>query len=127
MIKLIVPSGGPFPLSKAILHNYSDVLEISGQIGVDPKTGILAEGIEAQTTQTLQNIKTILEEVGWSLSNVIKTNVYLSDMSDYTNMNEVYAQYFTKDFPTRSAFAVKELPRGALIEIECTACGEYKK
>lgn len=122
-MKKIIKSKSSFPLSNAILHNNKYILEISGQIGVNPN-GELAEGIENQTSQVLDNIKSILEEIGWDLTNVTKAIIYLSDMKDYAKMNETYAKYFTKDYPTRVALAVKELPRNALIEIECTASGD---
>ena len=123
-MKKIIENVGSFPLSKAILHNHEYTLEISGQIGVDTKTGELAEGIENQTAKTLDNIKQILEEVGWNLTNIDKATVYLSDMKDYAKVNEIYGKYFTKDYPTRAVVAVKELPRKALVEIECTASGD---
>ena len=123
-MKKIIENPGAFPLSKAILHDYKYTMEISGQIGVDAKTGELVEGIENQTAKTLDNIKKILEEIGWNLSNVIKATLYLSDMGNYAKMNEIYGKYFTKDYPTRAAVAVKELPRKALVEIECTASGD---
>jgi len=88
MVKKIIDYPGSFPLSKAILHNHKYVMELSGLIGIDFKTGKLAEGIENQTIKILENIKKSLEEVGWNLNNVIKTRVYLSDMKDYDKMNE---------------------------------------
>ena len=126
-MKNIIQNVGPFPLSKAILHDEKYILEISGQIGVEEQTGKLTEGIENQTTQVLENIKKILVGVGWDLTNVIKTTVYLSDMNDYVKMNEIYGKYFQENYPTRTAMAVKELPRGALIEIQCTASGNDVK
>jgi len=118
-MKTIIKNPGPFPLSKAIVHNDKYTMEISGQIGMDAKTGELAIGIEEQTVKTFEAIKSALESVGWDFTNIIKARVYLADMKDYAKMNEVYGKYFTKDYPTRVAFAVKELPRGALVEIEC--------
>lgn len=127
MVKKIVKHGGPFPISNAVLQNDSYLMEISGQIGVDVKTGDLVEGIEAQTAKTLDNIKKILEEVGWNLDNIIKTRVYLLDMENYSKMNKVYGEYFKSDYPARVAIAVKELPRTALVEIEATASGNRVK
>ena len=127
MIKRFIKSKGSFPLSNAILHDSKYILEISGQIGMDAKTGELVEGIENQTVKTLDNIKQILEEIGWNLSNIIKATIYLSDMNNYAKMNEIYGKHFIKDYPTRAAVAVKELPRKALIEIECTASGDKVK
>ena len=123
-MKTFIKNEGPFPLSKAILYDDRYTMEVSGQIGIDAKTGKLQEGIEEQTSRALENVKKALEECGWDLSNVVKTRVYLSDMKDYAKMNEVYKIYFKADYPTRVAFAVKELPAGALVEVECTASGD---
>jgi len=124
MVRKIIEDTSPFPLSKAILHDHKYMLEISGQIGFDAETKKLVEGIENQTAKTLDNIKKILEEVGWDFTNVVKARIYLLDMKNYAKMNEVYKQYFTSNYPTRIALAVKELPAGALVEIECTAFGD---
>lgn len=94
---------------------------VSGQLPIDPATGAMAEGIEAQSRQSLENVKHILEEAGLGMADVVKTTVYLSDMSLFAAMNAVYATYFDGDFPARSAFAVKSLPKDALVEIECIA------
>ncbi|MDE7153234.1 MAG: RidA family protein [Muribaculaceae bacterium] len=94
---------------------------ISGQIPVNPATGEIAEGITAQTNQSLMNVKAILAEAGLTVDNVIKTTVFLRDMNDFAAMNEVYAQHFTAPFPARSAVAVRELPKQVLVEIEVIA------
>ncbi|MDO8661184.1 MAG: Rid family detoxifying hydrolase [Candidatus Woesearchaeota archaeon] len=127
MTKEIIPSSGAFPLSKAVVHNDTYIMEISGQIGVNPQTGQLEEGIKAQTSRVLEIIKEILHLKGWSLKNVVKTRIFLLDMKDYAFMNEVYSTYFSADYPARFALAVKELPRNALIEIDCTATGDTIK
>lgn len=124
MVKKIIPFPGNFPLSKAIIHDHQYTMEISGQIGVNPETNELEEGIENQTSRTIEIIKETLENVGWSLSNIDKARIFLTNMKDYEKMNEVYSKYFSKDYPTRFALAVKELPRGALIEIDCTASND---
>ncbi|MDP3742492.1 MAG: RidA family protein [Candidatus Micrarchaeota archaeon] len=124
MTKHIIKAEGSFPISKAVLHNCKYTLELSGQIGVAHITDKLADGIENQTRIALENIKSILKEIKWELSNVVKIRVYLSDMKNYEKMNEIYAEYFTKNYPARVAMAVKELPRQALVEIECTAAGD---
>ena len=94
----------------------------SGQIPVDPATGEFAEGgIKGQTRQSLTNAQAILKEAGTDLSKVIKTTVFLSDMGNFAAMNEVYAEFFQQPYPARSAVAVKDLPKGALVEIECIA------
>ena len=107
------------PYSQAI--SIGDLLFISGQIPVNPADGSIPEGIEAQTAQSIANIKAILAEAGLSIDNVVKTTVFLADMSLFGPMNEVYAQNFTATFPARSDVAVKELPQQVLVEIETIA------
>ncbi|MDR0961874.1 MAG: RidA family protein [Mediterranea sp.] len=94
---------------------------VSGQLPIDAATGIMAEGAEAQARQSLENIKHILAAAGLTMANVVKTTVFLADMSYFGDMNQVYATYFEGDFPARSAVAVKALPKDALVEIECIA------
>ena len=95
---------------------------VSGQLPINPATGAFAEGgIKELTRQSLTNMKAILEEAGTSMANVVKTTVFLADMNDFAAMNEVYAEFFAAPFPARSAVAVKTLPKGALVEIECIA------
>lgn len=112
----------------AAIGPYSQAIEIngfvfaSGQIPIDPSTGKFVEGgIKEQTRQALTNASHILEEAGTDLSHVIKTTVYLADMNDFAAMNEVYATFFREPYPARSAVAVKDLPKGALVEVECIA------
>jgi len=93
----------------------------SGQIGIDPKTGKLVEGLESQTKQVFENLKSVLAKSGLSLKHVVKTTVYLADIQDYAKMNEIYAAYFADHRPARAAFAVAALPAGALVEIELIA------
>ena len=88
---------------------------------IDAATGMMAEGAEAQARQSLENIKHILEEAGLGMANIVKTTVFLADMSLFADMNKVYATYFDGAFPARSAVAVKALPKDALVEIECIA------
>lgn len=107
------------PYSQAI--DAGPFVFISGQIPVNPEDGTIAEGITAQTRQSIKNIKAILAEAGLTIDNVIKTTVFLADMGDFTAMNEVYAEEFTAPFPARSAVAVKELPKKVLVEIEVIA------
>ena len=126
MVKKIIPAGANLPFSKYIVHDDKYSMEISGQVGLNSE-GKLVEGIEAQTKQTLQNIKGILGEVGWDLNNLIKVRIFLADMKDYAIVNDIYAAYFENNFPTRVALAVKGLPLGALIEMDCTAAGDEIK
>jgi 2-iminobutanoate/2-iminopropanoate deaminase len=94
----------------------------SGQAGIDPKTGELVQGgIEAETRQTLQNIKSVLEAAGSSLSQVVKTTVFLKDMADFTRMNAIYAEFFSGNPPARSTVQVAALPKGAAVEIDAIA------
>lgn len=113
------------PFSQGILTDSKQRLELGGQIGLDPKTMKLVEGgLEAETKQAISNIKGVLSEAGWDLSNVTKARVYLTKMSDYAEFNDVYGEEFGKNSPARVVVAVKELPLGASVEIDCTAEGE---
>ena len=94
---------------------------VSGQLPIDAATGVMAEGIEQQTKQSLTNIQHILAEAGLTMKDVVKTTVFLADMSLFGDMNMVYATFFETDCPARSAVAVKALPKDALVEIECIA------
>lgn len=95
---------------------------VSGQLPIDPATGHFAEGdIKALTRQSLTNLRHILEAAGFTLADVVKTTVFLADMNDFADMNEVYAEFFQAPYPARSAVAVKTLPKGARVEIECVA------
>jgi 2-iminobutanoate/2-iminopropanoate deaminase len=108
------------PYSQAI--QVGNLVYTSGQIPIDPATGVFAEGgIKEQTRQSLTNVKAILEEVGLTMSNVVKTTVFMADMNDFADMNSVYAEFFTEPYPARSAVAVMTLPKGALVEIEVIA------
>lgn len=108
------------PYSQAIEAN--GTLYMSGQLPVDPAIGKVVEGsIKEQTHQVLKNMKAILNEAGYDFTNVVKCTCLLSDMSDFVAFNEVYAQYFTSNFPARMAFAVKTLPLNVMIEIDCIA------
>ncbi|HAP20853.1 MAG TPA: reactive intermediate/imine deaminase [Lachnospiraceae bacterium] len=93
----------------------------SGQIGLIPETGVLAQGIAAQTEQVLKNLGAVLAEVGLTYTDVIKTTVFLDSMDDFAVVNEIYAKYFTEDAPARSCVEVAALPKEALVEIEVVA------
>ena len=109
------------PYSQAI-DSGAGLVFVSGQLPIDPATGAFPEGgVKEQTKQSLLNAKAILEMAGLNLSAIVKTTVFLADMGDFAAMNEVYAQFFSAPFPARSAVAVKTLPKGALVEIECIA------
>lgn len=111
------------PYSQAI--KVGNFIYASGQLPIDPATGAFPEGgIQEQTHQSLKNAQAILEEAGTDLNHVVKTTVFLSDIANFVAMNEVYSQYFQAPFPARSAVAVKDLPKGALVEIEVIAYTE---
>ena len=125
-----------FPLQKKIntdkapgaLGPYSQAVEIdqlvytSGQLGIDPATGELADGVEAQAKQALENVKAILAEAGLEMSSIIKTLVFIKDMNDFGKVNAIYAQYINGDvLPARSCVEVAALPKGGLVEIEVIA------
>lgn len=110
------------------LGPYSQAVEIdqlvytSGQLGIDPATGELADGVEAQAKQALENVKAILAEVGLEMSSIIKTLVFIKDMNDFGKVNAIYAQYINGDvLPARSCVEVAALPKGGLVEIEVIA------
>ena len=112
----------------ASIGPYSQAIEAggmvfaSGQLPINPATGAFPEGgIKEQTRQSILNAEAILKEAGCSLANVVKTTVLLADIADFAAMNEVYASFFSEPFPARSAFAVRDLPKGALVEIEMIA------
>ena len=94
---------------------------LSGQLGLDPKTGLLADGVVAQAGQSLENIEALLAATGAALDNVVKTTVFLVDIADFAAVNEVYASRFPEPYPARSAVQVGALPAGALVEIEVIA------
>ena len=112
----------------AAIGPYSQAIEaggtiyVSGQLPINPATGQFAEGgIKELTRQSLTNMQHILQQAGCDMQHVVKTSVFLADMNDIAEMNEVYAEFFKAPFPARSAVAVKTLPKGARVEIECIA------
>ena len=116
------------PNAPAAIGPYSQAMQagnmlfVSGQIPIEPATGEFAgSDITTQTHQSLTNIKNILAAAGYTMNDVVKTTVLLADIADFAAMNAVYAEYFCENKPARAAFAVKDLPRGALVEIEAIA------
>ena len=108
------------PYSQAV--KVGNLVYTSGQIPIDPATGVFVEGgIKEQTRQSLLNVKAVLEEAGMTMADVVKTTVFMADMNDFADMNAVYAEFFSEPYPARSAVAVKTLPKGALVEIEVVA------
>ncbi len=112
------------PLAPKAVGPYSQAVEaggalyVSGQLHIDGATGKMAEGIEAQTRQSLDNLGHILREAGYDYSNVVKTTVLLDSIGDFAAMNAVYAEYFTAEMPARMCYEVAKLPMGALVEID---------
>ncbi|MDO4204460.1 MAG: RidA family protein [Selenomonadaceae bacterium] len=123
MKKVISTANAPAaigPYSQAIVAG--GLLFVSGQIPLDPATGAMVEGgIEAQATRVLDNLKAIVEAAGSSLAKAVKTTVYITDISDFAKVNEIYAGYFTENPPARVCVEVSNLPKGALIEIDLIA------
>lgn len=122
MKRAIESSRAPKPVGP-----YSQAIEaegfvfVSGQLGIDPETGNLAEGVEAQAKQALANIASVLEAAGLEMKDVVKVTIFLVDMGDFPKVNEIYAGYFSEPWPARACVAVSGLPKGALVEMECIA------
>lgn len=100
---------------------YNGVFYYSGQIGMDPKTGILAEGFEAQTAQIMKNIDGLLESCNITRAHILKTSIFVTDLANFGKVNEAYVEYFKEPYPARSCVEVPNLPKGALVEIEVIA------
>ncbi len=120
MSKMIIST----PHAPAAIGTYSqavrvgDTVYLSGQIGLDPASGHLVEGIDAQIVRVFENLKAVAEAAGASLADVVKLNVFLTDLAHFAKVNETMARYFSQPFPARAAVGVKELPRGALVEAD---------
>lgn len=110
------------PYSQAL--DLGNLVYLSGQIPVNPSTGVIPESIEEQTRQSMENVSAILQEAGLTLSNVVKTTIFLSDLADFAAMNAVYESFLTKPYPARSCVQVAAIPKGAKVEIECIAVRE---
>ena len=107
------------PYSQAI--DLGNMVFLSGQIPIDPATGVMPESVEAQAKQVLTNIQNILAEAGLTMANVVKTTVFLSDLGDFAAVNEVYASFFAEPYPARSCVQVAAIPKGAKVEIDTIA------
>lgn len=107
------------PYSSAV--KAGGMLYLSGQLGVDPATGDLREGVEAQARQAMENLAAVLEDAGATFDNVVKMTVLLADINDFAAVNEVYGSFLAAPYPARSAFQVAAIPKGALVEIEAIA------
>lgn len=107
------------PYSQAI--DTGDIVFLSGQLGLNRETEKLVDGLEKQTEQAFKNINFVLNEAGLSFDNIVKVTVFLTDIGDFAKVNEIYAKQFKEPYPARSAYAVKDLPLGGLVEIEVIA------
>jgi len=116
---------GPYSQAQVVrLHGGNRILYSAGQVGLDPKTGELVEGdAKAQTEQVMKNIGAVLEGAGLSFADVVKTTVFLADLKDFQEMNQVYGRYFQSSPPARTTVAAAGLPRGARVEIDAVAVG----
>lgn len=116
------------PNAPAAIGTYSqavkvgDTVYMSGQIGLDPVSMQLVDGIDAQIVRVFENLKAVAEAAGGSLADVVKLNVFLTDLANFAKVNETMAKYFSEPFPARAAVGVKELPRGALVEADAVMC-----
>jgi reactive intermediate/imine deaminase len=99
-----------------------DTVYMSGQIGLDPASMQMVDGIDAQIVRVFENLKAVAEAAGGSLADVVKLNVFLTDLANFAKVNETMARYFSEPFPARAAVGVKELPRGALVEADAVMC-----
>ena len=121
--KIIITESAPAaigPYSQAVCSG--DLVFVSGQLGIDPKTGQMVEGgIKKQTQQALENIKAILSQESLTMANVVQVQVFLADIKDFAAMNEIYAAYFIQPYPARAAIQAAALPKGGLVEIMAVA------
>lgn len=108
------------PYSQAIM--YGNMLFISGQLGINPKTNELPEDVETQTKNAMNNLKAILEEAGMTFDDVVQTHIFLKDIKDFQKVNEIYSKYFASDYPARATMQVAALPKDGKVEIEMIAC-----
>ena len=119
VVKTDKAPGAIGPYSQGI--DIGNMIFFSGQIPLDPETGVMPKGIEAQTRRALDNVKGLLESQGLTFKNVVKTTVFLDNIDDFATMNGIYAEYFEEPYPARSAVEVAKLPKGALLEVEVIA------
>lgn len=123
MKKIIFSENAPKPIgpySQAV--KVGNLVFLSGQIGIDPKTGnLVAGGIVAETRQVMNNIRAVLAEANLTFENIIKVTIFLSNLADFAEVNQIYSEFFPKDFPARSTVGVQALPKGAKVEIEVIA------
>ena len=122
MKKCFLSQKGPKAIGPySTLTRAGGTVYVSGMLGVNPETGKLAEGVEAQAQQAFTNLRTVLEEIGLTTDHICKTTVFLQDLNDFAAVNAIYAEYFGPDYPARSCVQVAKLPMGGLLEIEAIA------
>lgn len=120
--RVIYTASAPAPIGPYVqAREAGGFLFISGQLGIEPLTGTLPDSVSDQTRNSLHNISAILREADLGLDAVVKTTIFLTDMNDFAAVNSIYAEVFTDEPPARSCVAVKSLPKGASVEIECIA------
>jgi 2-iminobutanoate/2-iminopropanoate deaminase len=121
---VVVAEKAPKPFGPySVAARFGDLVFTAGQLGLDPQSNeLVLGGVEAETRQALNNIQSVLAAAGSSIDHVLKTTVFLRDMNDFTRMNAIYGEFFTKDYPARSTVQVAALPRGAAVEIDAIAC-----
>lgn len=123
MKKVVYTSNAPEaigPYSQAIIHN--DIIYCSGQIGIDPETGEFAgDDVKTQAKQVMENLGAVLKEANTKFGNVLKCNIFVADMDDFSTVNKIYGAYFPEDPPARETVAVKTLPKNCKVEVSCIA------
>ena len=127
MKQLIKASGAPAaigPYNHAVVSG--NMIFTSGQLGLDPETGRLAEGVEAQASLALKNLGAVLSAANFTLADIVKTTVFVTDLSDFAKVNRIYAEFFGADYPARSCVQVAALPAGGLVEVEAVAVRDAK-
>ncbi len=110
---------GPYSISRCV--EGKKIYFISGQLGIDPNTGQLEDGVENQTRKAMENIKAIVEDLGLGMNNIAKTTIFIVNSEDFAKVNEIYSKYFQEPYPARTTVIVKALPKNALVEIESIA------
>jgi len=117
----IISANAPAPVGPYSQAIEAGAIYCAGQLGLDPSSGYLEQGVVAQTRRALLNIQAVLEASGLSMRNVVKTNIFMMDLTEYSQMNEEYAKHFSAPYPARSTVQVPALPRGARVEIDAVA------
>lgn len=123
-MKKVIPFPVDLPIAQAVIHNYPYTMEIAWIVWIDSETGNLADWIEAQTVCIMNEIVDTLAQVGWNMENIVKSQIFVTDLGDFNVINKVYKSYFWNTYPVRFVVQVAALPLGAKIEIQCSASWE---